>query len=59
MVKTLSFAEQKGLNRGLKKGLSKGRKEGLTKGRKEEKIEIARNMKAEGSSIEFIVKLCT
>ena len=54
---TLSFAEQKGLNRGLEKGLSKGRKEGLTKGRKEEKIEIARNMKAEGSSIEFIVKV--
>jgi predicted transposase YdaD len=51
MVKTLSFAEQEGLNMGLEKGLSKGRKE--------EKIEIARNMKAEGSSIEFIVKLCT
>ncbi len=30
---------------------------GLSKGRKEEKIEIARNMKAEGSSIEFIVKV--
>ncbi|OJV35185.1 MAG: hypothetical protein BGO29_13055 [Bacteroidales bacterium 36-12] len=54
---TLSFAEQKGLNRGLEKGLSKGRKEGLTKGRKEEKIEIARNMKAKGSSIDFIAEV--
>lgn len=37
----LDFAEQKGLK----------------KGREEEKIQLARNMKAEGSSTEFIVKI--
>ena len=44
----LEGAEQ----RGLKRGLAKGREEG----RAEERIEIARNMKADGMSIELIQK---
>ena len=44
----LESAEQ----RGLKRGLAKGREEG----RAEERIEIARNMKADGMSIELIQK---
>ncbi|OJV40521.1 MAG: hypothetical protein BGO29_10410 [Bacteroidales bacterium 36-12] len=54
---TLSFAEQKGLNRGLEKGLSKGRKEGLERGEKRKQTEIARNMKAEGFDTMVIVKV--
>ena len=60
----LEGAEQRGLKRGreegraegLAKGLAKGREEGLAKGRAEERIEIARNMKADGMSIELIQK---
>ena len=64
----LEGAEQRGLKRGLAKGreewraegLAKGRAEGLaegrTKGRTEERLEIARNMKADGMSIELIQK---
>ena len=36
--------------------MAKGREEGLAKGRAEERIEIARNMKADGMSIELIQK---
>ena len=46
----------KGLAKGRAEGLAKGRKEGLAKGRAEERIEIARNMKADGMSIELIQK---
>ena len=38
------------------RGLKKGREEGLAKGRAEGRIEIARNMKADGMSIELIQK---
>ena len=52
----LEGAEQRGLKRGhaegLAKGLAKGREEGLAKGR----AETARNMKADGMSIELIQK---
>ena len=44
----LESAEQ----RGLKRGLAKGREEGRAEGR----LEIARNMKADGMSIELIQK---
>ena len=66
----LEGAEQRGLKRGhaegLAKGLAKGREEGLakgraeglaegrTKGRAEERIEIARNMKENGLSVDLI-----
>ena len=52
----LEGAEQRGLKRGLAKGREEGRAEGLAKGRAEERIEIARNMKADGMSIELIQK---
>ena len=50
----------KGLAKGRAEGLAKGRAEGLTKGRAEGRtegrLEIARNMKADGMSIELIQK---
>ena len=56
----LEGAEQRGLKRGLAKGREEGRAEGLAKGlakgRAEERLEIARNMKADGMSIELIQK---
>ena len=60
----LESAEQRGVKKGreegLAKGLAKGRAEGLaegrTKGRAEGRLEIARNMKADGMSIELIQK---
>ena len=48
----LESAEQRGLKRGLTEGLAKGRAEG----RAEERIEIARNMKADGITLERIQK---
>ena len=44
----------KGREEGLAKGLAKGREEGLAKGRAEERIEIARNMKENGLSVDLI-----
>ena len=48
----------KGLAKGREEGLAKGRAEGLaegrTKGRAEERIEIARNMKENGLSVDLI-----
>ena len=48
----LESAEQRGLKKGREEGLVKG----LAKGRAEGRIEIARNMKADGMSIELIQK---
>ena len=62
----LESAEQRGLKRGHEEGLAKGRAEGLAKGRAEGlakghaeglaegRIEIARNMKANGLAIDLI-----
>ena len=44
----------KGLAKGREEGLAKGREEGLAKGRAEERIEIARNMKANGLPVDLI-----
>ena len=44
----------KGLAKGREEGLAKGRAEGLAKGRAEERIEIARNMKANGLPVDLI-----
>ena len=52
----LESAEQRGLKKGRAEGLAKGRAEGLAKGRAEGRIETARNMKADGMSIELIQK---
>ena len=60
----LESAEQRGVKRGREEGLAKGlakgreegRAEGLAEGRAEGRLEIARNMKADGMSIELIQK---
>jgi len=46
----ISYAREKGLEEGMEKGMEKGREEG--------RIEAARNMLAEGFSIDLVVK-CT
>ena len=52
----LESAEQRGVKRGREEGLAKGLAKGRAEGRTEERIEIARNMKADGMSIELIQK---
>ena len=52
----LESAEQRGLKRGLAKGREEGRAEGLAKGLAKGRAETARNMKADGMSIELIQK---
>ena len=52
----LESAEQRGLKKGHAEGLAEGRAEGLAKGRAEGRLETARNMKADGMSIELIQK---
>ena len=52
----LEGAEQRGLKRGLAKGREEGRAEGLAKGLAKGRAETARNMKADGMSIELIQK---
>ncbi len=49
-------AAQVALQEGKKEGRKEGRKEGLREGRKEEKLEIAREMKRDGMSLDRIVK---
>ena len=46
-----------GLEKGLAEGLEKGLTEGLEKGSKNEKLTIARNLLAEGSTPEFVQKI--
>ena len=48
--------EKRGEAKGLAKGLAKGRAEGLAKGLAKGRAETARNMKADGMSIELIQK---
>ena len=45
-----------GLAEGRAEGLAEGRAEGLAEGHYEEKLSIARNLLAEGSSVELISK---
>ena len=58
LAKGLAKGREEGRAEGLAKGLAKGRAEGLaegrTKGRAEERIEIARNMKENGLSVDLI-----
>ena len=42
---------------GLAEGLAEGREVGRAEGREEERLDIARNMKAEGMSVPLIAKL--
>ena len=43
-------------NSGMRKARDEGRAEGEAKGRSEEKIDVARNMKADGEPVEKIVR---
>lgn len=43
-------------NSGMKKAKDEGRAEGRAEGKAEEKIEVARNMKADGESVEKIMR---
>ena len=51
---TLDFAKEEGRAEGLEKGRSEGLEMGLEKGRSEEKLEIAKNLKSMGLSLEAI-----
>ena len=51
---TLDFAKEEGRAEGLEKGRSAGLEMGLEKGRSEEKLEIAKNLKSMGLSLEAI-----
>ena len=57
----LKRGRKEGREEGLEKGLTRGRKEGREEGREEgasaREMEIARNMKAEGSETSFIMKV--
>ena len=53
----IAVAREEGLEEGLEKGLEKGRDEGLEIGRIDEKIEIAKNLLAAGSSNDLIQKV--
>ena len=48
---------EEGLEDGLEKGIAEGRAEGLEEGRTDGKLEIARNLLAEGSTPEFVQKI--
>ena len=51
---TLDFAKEEGRAEGLEKGRAEGLEKGLEKGRSEEKLEIAKNLKSMGLSLEAI-----
>ncbi len=57
MENSLDLKYEKGRKEGLKKGKKEGKAEGLKEGLKEGLLITARNMKADGFSIEQIVKL--
>jgi predicted transposase/invertase (TIGR01784 family) len=46
-----------GLEEGREEGLEEGIEKGLEKGHFNEKLEIARNLLAEGSTLEFVQKI--
>lgn len=51
-----SDAERTGLAKGMEKGIAEGMEKGLAEGRAEEKINIAKNLKSLGVSVESICK---
>ena len=59
-VSALSYAEekgiQKGIEQGVKQGLEQGVKQGLEQGAKQEKIEIAKNLIQKGLDDNFIIE---
>jgi len=56
LEKGVDVGVKQGRKEGLKEGVEKGKKSGIKKGKKEEKIEIAKDMKADGKSLEEIIK---
>lgn len=57
MENSLDLKYEKGKKEGLKKGKAQGLKEGLKEGLREGLLTTARNMKADGFTIEQIVKV--
>jgi predicted transposase/invertase (TIGR01784 family) len=59
-LNTFNSAEKKAAEKGRAEGLAEGRAEGLeegrAEGRAEEKLEIAKNMKADGQPLDLIAK---
>ena len=53
----LAVRYEEGKEDGLDEGIEKGKAEGIEKGRFNEKLEIARNLLAEGSTLEFVQKI--
>ena len=49
----MAESEEAGIERGIKQGI----KQGIEQGQKEEKLEIAKNMLAEGMDVNVIVKI--
>ena len=54
MDDALAVRYEEGHEEGLEEGIEKGRAEGWEEGRINEKLEIARNLLAKGSSLEFV-----
>jgi len=50
----LAVAREEGKEDGLEEGREEGMEEGLEKGRFNEKLAIARNLLAKGSTLEFV-----
>jgi predicted transposase/invertase (TIGR01784 family) len=55
-LNTFNSAEKKAAEKGRAEGLAEGREEGRAEGRAEEKLEIAKNMKADGQPLDLIAK---
>jgi predicted transposase/invertase (TIGR01784 family) len=54
---SIAYAKEIAAEEGMKMGLEKGIEKGIEKGRHDEALDIARELKKEGSSIEFIAKI--
>ncbi|MEY3220876.1 MAG: hypothetical protein RIT27_2233 [Pseudomonadota bacterium] len=50
-------AIEKGIEKGIKQGIEKGIEQGIKKGREEERFTIAKNMKANGLSVDSIITI--
>ena len=55
-LNTFNSAEKKAAEKGRAEGLAEGLAEGRAEGRAEEKLEIAKNMKADGQPLDLIAK---
>ena len=53
----MSGAERRGLEKGLEEGLERGREKGVEEGMEKRNAEVARNLLAEGATVEFVRKI--